>query len=213
MNLGAFHTDISRTLRRGTSQDALIPDMVRRAARWLEENYSFDYMRKFGEVNLDPLAAEPERIDFPTDRVKSINFVRFPTMTGVGISQAYSYIEQVSPEDVSSTDFGVISGYWLDSNAIVLDGIANQAIPLQYSWYEYTDWPVDGAATPRLLQIGEKALRHQTFVEFAGELKDARMGEHHNTELQKALSTMLRAQEEKRIGSSKIVMRPRVAGY
>jgi hypothetical protein len=63
MNLETFHGDISGALRRGSSLDTLIPSTTRQAALWLEQNYTFRYMKRFGRVTINPTATAPERIE------------------------------------------------------------------------------------------------------------------------------------------------------
>lgn len=207
MPLSDFHARISRSLRRGTAQDDIIPDVVSEAALFLEQNYSFDYMNRVVSVTINPLAASPERIDFPSLFVKSWRFVRIANAATAYAAAPYSYLKKVEPEDVSALSYGRPAGYYLDAaTQLVLDAIPQEALVVELAYREYTDWPTDTAATPVLLRLAPNLLRAQTLVQMAEELRDPRMVQVYTAMREEALSAVLRAQEESKMSGTDNVM-------
>lgn len=204
MQLSAFHARVSRALRRGTQQDDVIPDVVAEAALFLEQNYSFDYMQRVVAITIDPLAAAPERIDFPSSFVKSWRFARYVP----SVNADYFYLEHVRAEDVTASSVGNPVGFYTDGDTqIVLDSAPDSAIVIEFGYNELTDWPTDDTATPSLLRIGQNALLYQTMMQFSVELRDPRMIDVNKVLRDEALSALLRGQEEGKWEGTRNVMR------
>lgn len=194
MNLAAFYADVSASLRRGSGSNALIPGWTEDAALWLEQNYSFAYMKRELTVELDPLADEPNLVDI-ADRLKAVRFVRrVYTQDGM---QSFGYLRKVDSIDLSSIDKGAPQYYWLDGmNNIMLDSMVVEPLTLTVGGILYTDWPVDETATPTLLRYYKNLLKAQTLIEAATDLKDDRMIAAYQAKFERALQAVLVAEEE-----------------
>lgn len=197
MTLAEFHARISRALRRGTSQDDIIPDVVSEAALFLEQNYSFKYMRRVVQVTIDPLGMAPERIDVPSDHIKSWRFIRVVGPANAYSSAPYRYLKRVEAEDVTALSLGCPLGYYLDGDTqIVLDAVVKESTKLDIAFVEYTNWPTDTTASPRLLKIGHNLLRAQTLMQFSMDTRDPRLLALLKQMRDEALVALLGAQEE-----------------
>ncbi len=178
MALSDFYPKVARSLGRGSSLDTRIPDWTAQAAEFLEQNYSFQYMRKTGNVPVDPLAEVPWRIDFPSPRLKEIELLRTLTAYTGGFEVYGPPLKPVTQAQVTSLDGGTPAGYWLDGLAsICLDVVPQQAYTFQISYFEFTDWPTDDAVTPTLLARYSNLLKGQAVLFAAAELRDTRLNE------------------------------------
>jgi hypothetical protein len=197
MTLAEFHTSISRAIRRGTSQDDIIPDVVSDAAAFLEQNYTFSYMRRTVQVTLDPTAMAPERIDYPSPLIKRFYFIRIVNGPTAYAADPYCYLRKVDARDVSALSYGPPVGYYTDgATQIVLDSVVQASTVLDISYAQYTDWPTDASQTPTLLAIGRNVLRSQTLLQLAEDMRDPRMVSIYTTRRNEGLTALLQAAEE-----------------
>ena len=109
MNLTDFTALVKTTAKRGSTLDSVIPVFIRSSVKWLERNYTLQYMRKYASFTLDPESANPRAISFPNDRVKELDFIRF-----LGANGSYSYPRKVDPQELSGSISGMPEAYWLD---------------------------------------------------------------------------------------------------
>src|SRR5687768_10063852 len=76
MTLGEFKQQLKDMLKRGDSLDEQIPGFIRRAARWIEQNHTLQYMRRQIKIDVDGDSTE---IDLPEGMlIKTIEYVVFP---------------------------------------------------------------------------------------------------------------------------------------
>jgi hypothetical protein len=206
MNLAAFYADVQASLRRGNSTADLIPGWAEDAALWLEQNYSFAYMKRTLSVVLDPLAADANLIDIE-DRLKAVRFIRRVYVSGS--MSSYGYLEKVEPGEISSIDLGAPSYYWLEGmNNIWLDSKVQELLTVEVGGIVYTDWPLDETATPTLLRYYKNLLKAQTLIEAAIDLKDDRMLAAYESKFQRAIAAVLVAEEESARLDTDAQMRP-----
>lgn len=199
MNLGQFHSRVSNAIKRGTSLDTVIPFWVADAARLLEQNYTFSWMRRTIEhtfaAGVVPLAWTLDPL------VKSVQWVRPVLYSGSDGTKCYGDpLIGVEEDQVTGIDGGMPSGYWVDGQdggfKLCLDSIPAQPYTIRTSLAVYTDWPILDAATPALLLRGQSALMFQTLILFANEQKDPRMVDNYTSLMGGALNTLLRSEEE-----------------
>jgi hypothetical protein len=198
MNLGQFHDRISQAIKRGNSLDGLIPYWVAEAALTIEQNYTFSWMRRVGEVTKladDPV---PNRIAFPNNRVKSFEWIRVVTAFEPGSHhKQYRRLQGVEAHEAWAISAGMPEGFWLDGlEYIYVDAVAGQDMVFQLAYNEYTDWPLSEAATPSLLARGQNLLFAETMILFSTEQKDERMAQAWAARAQQGYNFLLRAEEE-----------------
>lgn len=204
MTLLLFYAEVSRAIRRGTSVDTLIPDWASNAALWLEQNYTFQYMKRTLDTELDPLAADPNLITLE-DRVKKVEFVRARSRQNADV---FGYLQKVEAGQIASIDEGDPSYYWMDGmEEIWLDAKVQTALTMQVRGAFYTDWPTDTAAVPSLLRYYKNLLKAQTLIESAIDLKDERMVQAYNIQFERALTAVLVAEEEFARENTEVIMR------
>lgn len=196
MNLGTLHTDIAAILARGNSQEAKIPRWVRLANQWLEQNYSFKYMEKHGESALDPLAVAPNVLDLPNNRIKSVSMVQPFRIEADGRKTFTRPLPKADRRDVLSIDLGYPSGWWQVGNSLHFDAKPAETFNLDLVWIEYTDWPVDNAALPVMLERYENLLLAQALMGAWRELKDDRALAEWTVSRDEALRAVLVSENE-----------------
>lgn len=173
MTLATFYADVVAELGRGPGVAARVPRWARLAAEWMEQNTTFNYMRKQGEAPMDADAEVPWRFAFPSDKVKAFELVRVAQTDDAGHRYYGPPLKQVDPREVTAVSCGYPSGYWLDgTDYVCLDAFPGTDYVLDLSYFEYTDWPTDTSATPKLLAVGEGALFAATMLQAAGGLRD-----------------------------------------
>ena len=92
MTLSELHAEVSRAIARGTAYDTRIPAYTRMAARYIERNYTFQYMNIFATFNVDADATEPRLITLPA-RMKKDIFVRLTLEDG-----EYQPLQKIDPQ-------------------------------------------------------------------------------------------------------------------
>lgn len=198
ITLGQFHSLVSAELRRGTVHDAVIPDYVRRAARWMERNHTFQYMRRFQSLTIDADATEPRAITLPCSSTlfKGITFFRLVPDDG-----DYIYLTKIDPRSVSTPepdDDGTPKAYWLDGlDYIWLDRAPEEDYNAEMYSVQYTDWPTDtSVSTLWLLNSAEDVMIAQTILQMGPLLRDDQSMGRWKAIRDEALRTLLLAEEE-----------------
>lgn len=189
MNLGEFHTLVSDSLRRGTAQDALIPNQVRLAALWLERNYTFSYMKQF---RLLQLASGDRTISLPSNKiVKAVDMIRL-----IGDDGVYTELTKVHPRDLSGLSDTIRSFWMAGANTLVLDSTPTEDMSGEAVLVEYTDWPTADDSKHPLIDLAADVLLNQTLIFMAAFLRDPNMIAVYKTLRDEALNTLTRAEDE-----------------
>lgn len=201
MTLATFHADVALELNKGTSLNAVIPGKVRQAARWLERNYSFDYMKTFQSF---PLIIGDTAIALPA-RFKSMIFLR---MTFAG-DVDFTYLEKVDPTLVSQLSTTVNpTAYWIDGNqSIRFDGTMQEALTAQIYFNQFTSWPSSPyATTPALLDIAEDVLLLKTMEYMGPYIRNPELQLQYKDLLKDALVNLTGSQMEGEQGGASPIM-------
>lgn len=199
MNLGQMHSRVSGAIRRGTSLDSVIPFWVSQAARVLEQNYTFSWMRR--SANATILSGNVPLSYALSPLIKSIFWIK-PMLDEQSDGTVWygDKLIGVEEEEVTGITGGNPQGYWLDgqdgSYALNFDAIPHQDYKFRTRMAVYTDWPVDDAATPTLLLRAELCLFAQTLILFGMEQRDDKMIAMYQAVLQQALQVLLNSEEE-----------------
>lgn len=197
MNLGEFHTEVESCLARGSSLTAVVPGYVRRAARWLERNYTFQYMKQFLDLYIDlDVASTPRYIELGIGAPKKISFLRWRLSTG-----EYQNLERVEPEDLTALTTGTPDGFWLDGiRRLVLNKTPDENLTGELRIDRYTPWPTQLTFQHWLLDQAEDVLLAQTLVLMAPRLRDPRMVQTYEKMRDEGLKTLLLAEDELQYG-------------
>jgi hypothetical protein len=187
MTLDELHVNIRGALKKGTSLDAIFPSRDKAAARWLERNYTFQYMRRIGTVYVDLASEFPWVIEAPHNW-KTVELVRIVASDGSlwTLNKDINYANQLQWET------GRPTGYTLDGNErLILNCNPAEAYQLEIFWTAYTSWPTTGASTNWLLENGADFLEYQTLLYMALWLQDQRMAATYAQARDEALKTLL----------------------
>lgn len=164
MTLATFHTLVSTEIKRGTTLDSQIPAATKRAARWIERNYTLQYMRRFLSFTLDTTSAAPRALSLPSSLLKQIYFLRI-----VNDDSTYTYLQRVEPQEISSIEEKKPSAYWLDGvDYIWLNNTPDENYSCELYVAQYTDWPSDTSQTPWLIEHAEDVMLYRTIKNLVG---------------------------------------------
>lgn len=220
MTLGDFHDIVKAEANQGTRLDSYIPTAVRRAARFMEVNYSFLYMERFQAAELDVSGSNPKFLPFPGDTTKKINFVRYTQMAGSEPNREsnYVYLNRVDPIDIAVIEStGNPTAYWLTgdesgSRFLVLDRVPATNLDLEIHSVEYSTWPTNLSATHWLLENAEEAMLAKTMQRLARYAEEPEWMQFYAEPFEEGLRTVLMADEEARFAGTadgyKMVFRP-----
>lgn len=167
MLLGEFHSAISDEINQDERLDTLIAGWTRRAARYLERNYSFLYMERFVEVVVNASAENARFVPWPAPVIKKLNFVRQPLSTVQSDSSVptYKYLVPIDAQRQSTVESTQPNGYWITGSDdldvggyLVLDQIGDDDVTLQSHYVRFTDWPTADAGRAWLLENAEEVM-------------------------------------------------------
>jgi hypothetical protein len=218
--LGEFHTLIKNEANQGSRLDSYIPEATRRAARFLEVNYSFLYMERFQQAELDVSGANPKFLPFPGNSTKKVNFVRYTQRAGTDPLRAshYVYLNRVDPIDISVIEVNQNpTAYWLTgdesgSRFLVLDRVPTTNLILEIHSVEYSTWPTNTSATNWLLENAEEAMIAKTMQRLARYAEEPEWVQFYAEPFEEGLRTVIMADEEARFAGTadgyKMVYRP-----
>ena len=128
INLGAFRALVSSSLGRGTSLDSEIPTWIKVAVRFIERNYTFQYMRGWRLIEIDADSDNPHVISLAGIQVKKIEAFRlYETDTSIDGRRFTDLNGPLEVKDRITRPTGDPSGYWLDGvSNIILDAIPDE---------------------------------------------------------------------------------------
>lgn len=173
--------------------DALIPGYVRRAALWMERNYSFQYMHQFYLLNIDlEVATTPRYVEWGPGVPKSILLFRWVNEDG-----EYTNLKRIDPRAQNALVSGTPSAYWLDGiRRIVLATTPDENLNGELQLVKYTPWPAEETFTHWLIDRAEDVLLAQTLMLMATRLRDDRLIATWKATRDEGLDTLIRAEEE-----------------
>jgi hypothetical protein len=209
MNLGEFHAEIKASLARGDSLDAIIPGYTRRAALWMERNYTFQYMKQFLEVDIDPtLASTPRYIELGPGAPKAIPMFRWVLGDGT-----YMPLTKVDPLRLDALEVSTPESYWLDgTRRIILSSTPGEVLHGELRIDRYTPWPAELTFTHWLLDRAEDVMLAQTLIMMSIHLRDPRLRDNYKQMRDEGMLTLLNAEDELQYGNQDGAMeyRPQV---
>jgi hypothetical protein len=176
MNVGEFKTMLRDSHKRGTSLDSQLNNFLRRASRWIEQNYSLFYMRR--RIHLTSTAGE-DTIILPTSiAIKSIALLRYRNADGT-----LGKINKIDMEDEDwvpgQTAYGIPSStipsaFSLNgSEELIFNARFSNSVDLEGIMIRYTDWPQDDDKTHWLLNNAEGLMLRQSMIEVSTYTRNA----------------------------------------
>jgi len=197
--LGEFYTMVSDALGKGTSLDSVIAKRTEMAAGWIERNYTFQYMKQWRTVEVDPDAAEPHIVSLFGLKVKKINLLRKRSADGAGGYVFSRPWRQVSPADRETRTPGVPESFWLNGvSSIILNSIPEEAMTLEGHFNLYTAWGSGSSWTHWLLDNATQLLLCKTLMLMAFRTRDPKLYQMYEADLAKEQQSFNVAEEELR---------------
>lgn len=167
MDLQTFHSEVSRAIARGTAYDGRIPAYARMAARYIERNYTFQYMNVLATFEIDADASEPRLITLP-EKMKKDTLVRLVLEDG-----CYQNLQKIDPHQQHELLTEVPTGYFLSGDdRIWLAQVPEEDYDAEIFYTRFTTWPTAVDATNWLLTNAEDVLLAQTMIYMAPLLRD-----------------------------------------
>lgn len=207
-DVAEFYDLVSAAINRGTTYDSIIPTYVARAVRFLEQNYSFEYM-KVTDSDFYGLTAG-ERVYEQPENLKKIHLWRVIKANG-----KYLDLEKVDPADLGATtdptanESPVPSTFYLEGRLyMILNVEPDQDYNNAELWHEvFTDWSdVDAGDAPWLVVNAENLLLNQTVILMGTRLRDPKLIALHTKEKEENLRVMSLSEEELDEGAEDPVM-------
>lgn len=188
--LSDIHTRVRSIMARGNSLDDLIVSTVRAAARKIEQNRTYQYMKKFGVATFDTTSDLPYIIDTP-NHFKRVKLVRLV------VDDQYYRIRRGLDSEQLSLESGVPDRYELDGTSrLVFNAIPDQDYEVHIFFDTYTSWPTEDSATNWLIENGEEALVREAVFLLRGDQRDKRVADMDKLLRDEAYRSLLIADEE-----------------
>lgn len=192
-----FKTQLRLTIGQGTNLDTELDALIRRAARWIEQNWTFFYMEQFAETTLDTTATNPRLINVPSTRLKAVQMVRILQDSG-----EYHYLRQVRPDQVTANNEAIANGYWQQGvSFLMLDNTPDENYTLEMIYSEYTAWSTDDAYTHWLLDNAEEVFEATIMMRTAFRLRDPKKWQMYKATRDEALKSLISADQAARAGN------------
>lgn len=200
MNLGEMQAAISDEINQGSRLDTYIPTYLRMAARMIERNYSFLYMDRFTELQVDVDASNPRFIAWPLEEgqslLKSIGFLRYAA------NGKWNFLKPTDANLIKAEESqDSPSYYWLTGSPdgqgyIVLDQPGTTDLTLEFMYKSYTKWPTASTATSWLLNNAEDVLLAQSLILMSGLADEPGWVSKYRPMWEMGIKTIMDADEE-----------------
>lgn len=213
MNLGDFHEVVSSALARGTALDEQIPSFVRQAARWLERNYTFNYMKQFVGVSIDVSELDtPRYIELGAQVPKAIPFFRW--VMGDGSYQKCDRVEASDQDSLTDATAALPpTGFWLDGvRRLVLNQTPTEDLEGELRLDRYTAWSTDDDFEHWLIDYAEDVLLARTMIHLGARTKDRKLMEFYAPLFKDGITGLLLAEDELAYAGQTARMEYRPAG-
>lgn len=195
--LGEFHTLVSDALGRGTSLDTVIPKRVEMAARWLERNYTFQYMRTWRTFSVDPDADYPYIVSLFDMEIKKIELIRKRSTEDDGTVVFGRPLRKLHPGDRESRPAGVPESYWLNGvNSIIFNSVPDEAMTFEAHLVQFTKWGSGSSWTHWLLDHGTNLLLSRSLMLMVSRTRDPKLWEMYKMEFDLEVQSFNVAEEE-----------------
>lgn len=214
--LAEFHTIVKNELNKGSSLDSYIPDKVRQAAKFLEQNYNFSYMKVYQSFSLVYLDTA---IDLP-DRFKSINWIYLDyTDAAQQAEDDFRFLKKVDGTDVTNittnADISIArpTGYWIDGNETIrFDAEIGDSAGVDGKIYynRFSSWPASPySSTPDILDAHELLLLYQTMIQFAPFIRNIELQQQYKQLRDDALAVATSSEKQAEYEGSELAMQYR----
>jgi len=189
--LGEFQALVSDALGRSTSLDSILPKRIAFAARWLERNYTFQYMRQWKEFEVDVSEAEyPYIISLYDLELKEIDLIRRKQTDADGDIVFGRPLRKLHPGDRESRPQGVPESYWLNGlSSIILNSVPDEDMTFEAHVVCFTKWGSASTWTHWLLDNATQLLLCRTLMIMVPRTRDPKLWQTYKAEFDLEIST------------------------
>lgn len=183
--VAALKVLIKNQLNRGTIYDAVMDSYIKIAGKFLEKNYTFQYMRSYSTV---AGTSGVRTLSMPTAFVKSFDMLRYATTAG-----KYVQMHQVHPTEVTENLSADPGYFWLDGrDTLYLDNTPARDITFELNLVELSDWAnISDATTNWLLDVGQDCMLWHVLSDLAIADRDATLMQMAQAKFAPAINTLL----------------------
>lgn len=201
MTLGEFEDQVRASAKRGTALDAQLPGFIRRAARWIEQNYTLSYMRR--RITLSVAVGE-QQIPLPAGNFKELGPIVFAWSGGTSfVNKVDLESLTVSEQIVFPTQYAVQGASDLIFNMPFSEAAIGAMVLVQYS-----DWPLAPNQTHWLLNNAEQLMLVQTMLNIMVDLRNDQGYQAVMNSRNEAVKALLDADYATRYGGQTIYSGP-----
>lgn len=195
--LGQFHTLVSDALGRGTSLDSVIPERARMAARWIERNYTFQYMRQVRLITASASAEYPYIASLNGLEIKKLTTLRRRTTDTDGSILFGPALRQVKPVDRSNRPSGTPESYWLNGvSSLIFNSVPDEDMVFEGHFVLFTSWGTASSWTHWLLDNATQLLLCRTLMAMMPRTRDPALYQAHKTEFDLEIQSFQIAEED-----------------
>lgn len=205
MNLGEFKDLLRGSIKRGDSMDGKLDGYIRRAARFIENNWTFQYMRR--RFTLQSVAGDVT-IDLPPNvPIKAVEYLRFDGADGTRYEMVKGDLSDESVDwnwaerySAQPNYVGVMPSHFYMDGVVAL--VFNRAFPEVLGGVglmaQYTDFPRKDSDRHWLIDNAEGLLLRQSMVEFMTDTRDDRGAQAMLAKREEDLRALMNADFEAR---------------
>lgn len=207
MTLDQFKVILRRAHKRGTALDADLDGAIRRAAQFVEQNYSLQYMRRRFDVTL---GVGESTLEIPDMRIKAVLGIRWDVLDTFGRYQKakkidFDDIDYPSTRHDSST---VPTEFYLDGeHTLVFTTTTSEELTGEGMLERYSDFPIEGDEDHWLLNNAESLMLCESMMQLGIITRDDRSYAMYERNMQRAIQVMLNADYAARYAGQDISVR------
>jgi hypothetical protein len=195
---------IAETNRPQSVTRALAGRRILNSINWIERNFSFEYMSRFGEITIEANSTKPGPYKIPP-RFKSVQMVRHKSIAADGTGY-YLYLTRVDSRDLLGVARGTPLRYWIDGMQwIWFDSIPSDRHSTDMQYYGYTRELLEDEKH-WLLENGEDVVLGKTMELLAPFLRMPELLQTYRPMLDEGIRTLLMADEEQKNAETDVYM-------
>lgn len=209
--LSEFHTLVRDAIGRSTELDTAIALRTKLAARWLERNYTFQYMRDWRVLSLSASATYPYIISLAGLEVKRVELLRSRSADDAGTGYKFSRpLKQLKPGDRETRSAGVPESFYLNGvSSLVLNSIPEEDMTFEGHFQLYTQWGSADGWTHWLLENATQLLLSRTLLMMTmGRTRDGALYDMYKSEFDLEIESFKVAEEELQTGEVIAIWEP-----
>ena len=196
-SLGAFHTLVSDALGRGTSLDSVIPERVRMSARWIERNYTFQYMKQQRTLTASASATYPWIMSLHDLEIKRVVALRRKQTDDDGTIFFSPPLRKVDPVDRANRPAGQPESYWMNGvSSLIFNSVPDEDMEFEGHFVLFTKWGTASTWTHWLLDNATQLLLCRTLMAMMPRTRDPALYQAHKTEFDLEIQSFTVAEED-----------------